>query len=138
MNYTKLDLPKIPKELILPIKEVLQLENIFGGRSKNYTIHECQPELSKYLKELFPECTKFRYQTLTKDVPIHTDRGRDFAINYIIETGGPDAETCWYEDYMQQPIDTVVLPKEEWYKLTVDIHHTVRNITDWRFAVTVN
>jgi len=25
MNYTKLDLPKIPKELILPIKEVLQL-----------------------------------------------------------------------------------------------------------------
>ena len=58
MNYTKLDLPKIPKELILPIKEVLQLENIFGGRSKNYTIHECQPELSEYLKEVFPVILK--------------------------------------------------------------------------------
>ena len=71
MNYTKLDLPKVPDNLILPMYEVLKLENIFGGKSKNYTIHECQPELKEYLQKLFPEYTKFRYQTLTKDIPIH-------------------------------------------------------------------
>ena len=137
MNYTKLDLPKIPKDLILPLEEVLKLENIFGGKSKNYTIHECQPELKEYLQELLPDCTKFRYQTLTKDIPIHTDRGREFAINYIIQTGGQNAETCWYEEFVQEPIDSVIIPKEEWHKLAVNVHHTVRNITDWRFAITV-
>ena len=137
MNYSTLDLPKIPKDLILSLEEVLKLENIFGGKSKNYTIHECQLELKEYLQDLFPDCTKFRYQTLTQDIPIHTDRGREFAINYIIQTGGDTAETCWYEEFVQEPIDSIILPKEEWYKLAVNVHHTVRNITDWRFAITV-
>ena len=138
MNYTKLDLPKVPDNLILTMYEVLKLENIFGGKSKNYTIHECQPELKEYLQKLFPEYTKFRYQTLTKDIPIHVDRGREFAINYIIHAGGDKVETCWYEEKTSQnPIDTVIFPREEWYKLAVDTYHTVRNITDWRFAITV-
>ena len=30
MTYKFLDLPEVPEDLILPVEEVLQLENIFG------------------------------------------------------------------------------------------------------------
>ena len=137
MTYKFLDLPEVPEDLILPVEEVLQLENIFGGETKNYTIHECQDELREYLKELFPECEKFRYQTLIKGVPVHKDRGRTTAINYIIETGGDNVQTIWYEEDYTTPTHHVVLPKKKWHELQVDLYHTVENIEERRFAITV-
>jgi|TARA_R100000030_G_scaffold77306_1_gene60184 hypothetical protein len=137
MTYKFLDLPEVPEDLILPVEEVLQLENIFGGETKNYTIHECQDELREYLKELFPECEKFRYQTLIKGVPVHKDRGRTTAINYIIETGGNNVQTIWYEEDYTTPTHNVILPKKKWHELQVDLYHTVANIEERRFAITV-
>ena len=67
MTYKFLDLPEVPEDLILPVEEVLQLENIFGGETKNYTIHECQDELREYLKELFPERENFVIKLLLKE-----------------------------------------------------------------------
>jgi hypothetical protein len=137
MKYKFLNIPSVPDHLILPVEEVLELENIFGGRSPNYTIHECQDELREYLQALFPECTKFRYQTLVHGVPVHKDRGRTTAINFILDTGGPNVQTIWYESDQTTPAGSVVLPAKQWHELQVDTHHTVMNIEGRRFAITV-
>lgn len=137
MYYEYLDLPSPPQELILPLEQVLQLENIFGGHTKNYTIHEVQPELRDWLQNIFPDRTKFRYQTLIKDIPCHVDRGRDTAINFLIDTGGNDVTTAWYTDEFGDKIDDVVLELSRWHKLRVDQWHTVHNINWVRFAITV-
>ena len=134
-NY--LDLPTVPEHLILPVEEVLELENIFGGETKNYTIHECQDELRDYLKNLFPHRDTFRYQTLIHSIPVHKDRGRTTAINYLINTGGADVQTIWYEEDYTTPTYRVVLSKRRWHEIQVDRYHTVTNIQQRRFAITI-
>lgn len=137
MMYKLLDLPPVPEHLIYSIDEVLELENFFGGYTKNYTIHECQDELREYLKELFPHCNKFRYQTLIDNVPVHIDRGRTTAINYIIEPGGDNVSTTWYTDEFGDKIDEVVLQPKQWHELQVHQWHTVHGLTQRRYAITV-
>jgi hypothetical protein len=132
-----LDFPMVPDHLILPMDEVLQLENIFGGETKNYTIHECQDELKEHLKVLFPEYTKFRYQTLIGEIPVHKDRGRTHAINYLIKSGGTDVKTYWYKEDWTTPIYGIKLPEKTWYELQVDQYHSVLNIETRRFAITI-
>lgn len=134
-NY--LDLPTVPEHLILPVEEVLELENIFGGETKNYTIHECQDELRDYLKNLFPHRDTFRYQTLIHSIPVHKDRGRTTAINYLINTGGADVQTIWYEEDYTTPTYRVVLSNRRWHEIQVDRYHTVTNIQQRRFAITI-
>ena len=137
MKYKFLNLPVVPEHLILPVEQVLELENIFGGRSPNYTIHECQAELVEYLQEQFPEYTKFRYQTLVHGVPVHKDRGRTTALNYIIDPGGANVHTIWYDEDQVIPTCDAVLVKNQWHILQVDSYHTVMNIEERRFAITI-
>lgn len=137
MNWRLLDVPTVPEELILPVEQVLEIENIFGGYTKNYTIHEVQDDLREWLQSVFPERTKFRYQTLVKDIPCHVDRGRDVAINYLVDAGGDSVSTAWYTDEFGDKIEEVVLEPNSWHELKVDQWHTVHNITGRRFAITV-
>ena len=136
--YRILDLPQVPKELILPIEQVLELENIFGGKSKNYTIHEVQDDLRVWLQKIFPNNIKFRYQTLVDGVPIHRDRGRDTALNYIIDTGGENVQTVWYDKDKVKITHSVILTSGVWHELQVNHYHTVTNIQGRRFAITVS
>jgi hypothetical protein len=135
--YRMIDVPQVPTELILPLDKVLELENFFGGYTKNYTIHEVQDDLRAYLKPLFPHCKKFRYQTLVDNVPVHIDRGRTTAINYIVDPGGDNVSTAWYTDEFGDKIEEVVLPTNQWHEIEVDKWHTVHGITRRRYAITV-
>lgn len=137
MNYKYLNLPSVPTHLILPIEEVLKLENIFGGETTNYTIHDVQQELKDFLQAIFPDKTKFRYQTLIDEIPVHIDRGRTTAINYIIKSGGENVKTVWYKDDYTTPTSDIILKPNQWHELQVDIYHNVTNLTERRFAITV-
>lgn len=71
--------------------------------------------------------------------PKHTDKGRNWALNYYFTTGGKDTTIRWYED------DTVVaetLPIEtnRWCLLKVDQLHDVRGIEEGqtRYFITMN
>ena len=137
MTWRLLDLPTVPEHLILPVEQVLELENIFGGHTNNYTIHEVQPELREWLQRVFPDKTKFRYQTLIDDIPVHKDRGRDIAINYIINTGGDNVRTVWYEEDYTTPTHDAIMPAHTWHELQVDTYHSVLGLQERRFAITV-
>lgn len=127
----------VPEELILPVEQVLELPNFFTGETPNYTIHEVQDDLREWLQKEFPDRTKFRYQTLTKTVPVHKDIGRTECINYIIDNGGQNVQTIWYEEDYVTPTHNVILPERTWHLLQVDYYHTVTNIQGRRFAITV-
>lgn len=137
MYYKYLDLPAPPTTLVYNLEQTLQLENIFGGHTNNYTIHECPDELAYWLKGIFPSCNKFRYQTLTKDIPCHIDRGRTSCINFLLDTGGNNVSTAWYTDEFGDKIEEVVLERNRWHELQVDQWHTVHGLTGWRHAITV-
>ena len=139
MYVEYLDLPEVSDYMAR--ESVKLLENQFSGRSKAYSIHWCEKQLLEYLQTIFPDKEKFRYQVLRAGVPIHLDKGRIEAYNYIIEAGGKNVETVWYEnphdDYFHEVYRTCI-PERKWHKLNVGVRHTVKNIETERFAITVN
>lgn len=85
----------------------------------------------------------------------HLDRSRFFALNYIIETGGPDVATVFYksknhqldcsyddsrvDDYDQLTVDDVYYCKpKNWYLLNVrNLIHSVENIQSMRASIQI-
>lgn len=132
-----LNIPKIPEHLILPLEEILELENVFEGDSNNYTVHDVQKELKEYLQPLFPNYRKFRYQTMTGDIPVHVDNSRDFAINYIIDPGGDNVHTVWYEEDRITPTQDAKFPAQQWHEIQVNLYHNVTGITGRRYGITI-
>jgi len=135
-----LDKPAVPLHLILPLSEILLIENMFGGESKDYTIHDCQHDLKEYLKPMFFDYTNFNYQVLNNGVPIHIDIGRNRAINYIIDPGGNNVSTRWYRSESSDDSDIlfdIVLPANKWHELKVDEPHNVIGVETTRYAITV-
>lgn len=137
MTHKIINAPSVPESLILPLDDILKLENIFGGATKNYTTHEVPDDLREYLQSIFPDCTKFRYQTMRGEIPVHKDRGRVRAINYILDTGGDNARTVWYEEDYTTPTHSMKLEERKWHEIDVGIYHNVINIDTVRYAITV-
>jgi len=92
---------------------------------------------------------KNRYPGSVSHTPIHTDRGRNMAINWILETGGDDVTTTFYNKERKSHltyhkratnyrIDQVkkeyaaCLPKETWMAFNVQKVHSVENISTTR------
>jgi len=127
-----LDLPDPP---IIDIESVKLKKNDWEGNKEIYGLYNCENELTDFLKSLFPECTRFRYQTLKDGVPRHIDVGRSVCYNYILQAGGSNVETVWWKN--DKEIYRTCIPEKKWHKLNVSIEHTVENIETERLSITV-
>ncbi len=127
--------------------QVQKIPNHWKHGSGFYTIHKCGDELTEELKILFPDLVDksthytridnllCNYQCIYRGVPIHKD-DRDFAFNYIINTGGNNVETVWYDDNYKE-IHRECIEPNKWHQLKVNVLHTVEGITNKRFGITI-
>jgi hypothetical protein len=90
---------------------------------------------------------------------VHSDIGREFALNYIIDTGG-DAVTSWYQekdkplirkkiqsgqqsdtgfvDYNNlELLESAVLERNKWYLISTSVLHDVDNIVGARKSISI-
>lgn len=67
---------------------------------------------------------------------IHRDP-RIYAINYLLESGGDNVETCFY-DHLKTETEKYVFPVHTWNTIKVDGYHCVRNIVTERKAITIS
>lgn len=95
-------------------------------------------ELDELLYPLFGNGYEFRVQTIAPPgLPIHKDGARLSAYNYILDPGGDNAVTCFYDEDVNQ-IGKVCIPARTWHKLlNLRSFHNVRNITQMRVAISV-
>jgi len=56
--------------------------------------------------------------------PIHFDYGRNYALNYIIDTGGPNASTYWTSEDKQTVLFETIIEPKRWHLIRVkpDLH----------------
>jgi hypothetical protein len=52
--------------------------------------------------------------------PTHIDYGRNYAINYIIETGGDKVNTFWTNDTKTEIVKEVVIEPRRWHVIQVN------------------
>lgn len=69
-------------------------------------------------------------------LPVHKDSDRFVAYNYIIDPGGDEVYTCFYDDD-QNLIEQVKIETGRWHRLDVNTFHNVEGMTRPRIALTV-
>ena len=169
MKYAKeLNFPRIPEELIQEVYDSLKnpCAYITSGASidnKNwqYDFYEPTNALNQWLVDNIQPRGPWRgfaVQTLTGDVPAHTDWPHEATkLLYLVELGGQDIHTSWYqtkqEDFLKPATNAggaVVDPSlctednllfraqfetHKWYELKVNVLHYVDNIETTRISV---
>lgn len=150
-NLEYLDhVPRIPEELYEEIFQALDGE-MFGPRisvaSDAYRIYPSLPKVSHYVRNTFAEVFDDEiWLDKTKTVvgvqkvntgprAIHKDTTRFWAYNYIIQLGGDQVRTIFY-DNDKNPIEEFVIEKDRWHFLNTDVYHKVEDNTHDRVAVT--
>ena len=144
-------LPKIPVELLADpyIPDPAQI----GFQDVGYTRWALRPELKSWLaNNISTQIDIAGYQIISEDVNAHFDR-RQWALNYVVHTGGPCVVTAFFKD-RKSPLqvdqvyrldqteeldflfDHCVEPSR-WHILNTRVLHSVKGIETERVAVTI-
>jgi hypothetical protein len=145
----------IPEELMLSIDQVKQLSPVPLIARKDYLTNEIvpdktidtpdykvyhvNPELNDYLKTIFNFEFKAFYHIINNQMVKHIDTGRTLGINYLLNSGGVDVTTEFYDKLNPENLlKSVVFPERQWYMLNVSLPHAVlaKSIID-RFAIAI-
>lgn len=139
MYFEYLDLPCVPESLLKDIDHVIENhENIFAKKNfTDYKIFDATSQLKGFTKPLFPFEHVTRVQILTYHIPIHKDVNRKQAYNYVIDTGGSNVLTNFYNDNLQL-IESICIEPQRWHRLDTQVYHSVSNLTAMRIALTVH
>ena len=145
-------LPKIPAELL--VDPIVHDESLIGFQKASYKRWAAKPELLEWLKTNISNYINIAgVQTQEGTLQPHCDRRR-WAVNYLINTGGTNATTEFYQ-YLNYPIvfsgvgvafvpgdklktlKQVVIEPGRWHILNTHILHGVTNVESQRQAVTI-
>ena len=132
-------IPNVPSNLIDEIYKSIESPPItvrFRHNSSNYKIYNVNEQLEAFLRPFFPAEYTLRIHVLKDKLAIHKDFGRTRAFNYIIESGGCDAETCFYDDNFKL-IEKHKIDKFRWHQIDVTRYHSVINMAENRIAITI-
>jgi len=139
-----LPIPRVPEHLVIQsFEECYNLELISPKEIEELDIYSLRRANNKDLEEFlqpyfdFELTNRVYYQYIGANVPIHTDIGRTFSFNYIINTGGDSVSTIWYEKDEKTILHSEIIPRFVWHKFISDIPHNVVGMVDKRFGLTV-
>ena len=138
--FTYLNIPSVPESLIESVTAIIDKppkpESSIPSSYYYFQTRLVSKELEIWIKDVFQKDCFVQYQIVRNGIHIHKDNGREVAFNYIIETGGPQAATCFYDDDKKFICSEIIKPKI-WHRLKTDVNHDVRNCTGHRVAISV-
>ena len=136
--FKYVDLPEIPRHLILDISEIEKQENVFTLKKFFYKKYEISNELNLYLKDIFNFEFVAQYQVIRNYIPIHKDIGRTECFNYLLDNGGESSSLDIYEDDKQTKILSEKIDNFKWHWINVSKYHGVSGLTNKpRYSITV-
>lgn len=139
--FEKISLPNIPNELINSLEEIETFRNVYPNKSFSHTYasYEVPSRLHEFLCQYFDYSICVRYQIIKNKLPVHIDKGTTEKFNYIIDPGGEEVKTRWWDDLLDPKHIRCefVLEKNEWYYLNVSLPHDITEIVSPRISITV-
>lgn len=132
-NFKYLSYPPIPLELYQSIYDSISNGNML----------ECFPvpdEVLNFVAPLFPENYKILTQVIYSNLPIHSDHSRLSAYNFLIDLGGDNVVTNFFDgppDY--NIIENIKFEKYRWHYINTGVPHNVIGIAPGatRICITV-
>ena len=139
--YQYVNLPKLPEDVLEKTnRNWHEYEKKDSGWKDNiYTWSDSfNTEINQWCKENICSSIYWGFQIIRGDLPLHKDIGTKIKFVYLIDNGGPDVVTEWYDEDQNTLVDSVILEKHRWHILKVDSFHRIQGISSpmVRFSVT--
>lgn len=139
--YEEVNIPKIPEELLLG--SIQDIANTYKNVSpvKGYDRFESwrieDKKFAAWAKLHFPDSNRYSYQAVRNGLKTHVDFYRREVYNYILDPGGKNVYTVFYDETHTKEIYRIKIPSRTWHKLNVKVPHNVIGITATRLAITI-
>ena len=131
-----INLPVIPQDIVNNLPRSLSSYELQNNGNYNWT-DSYNTQLNEWCQKNICSEMYFAFQFITGDIPIHKDIETQTKFVYIIETGGLNVITkFWDDDY--KLLDEYCIEKNRWHILKADTYHSVEDIVpdSLRWSVT--
>lgn len=138
MNLEYIDtLPQLPEHLLVEVLDSIRSPNLWiRPNSQFYSIHEANQILQDWIYQHFDRHFEIRIQKISEYLAPHIDLTRNFCYNYIVYSGGPEAETRFH-DSDHNILERHVIQEKRWHRLNVSEIHSVANLKTDRISISV-
>jgi hypothetical protein len=136
-----INLPKIPNELLKRINFNSTEYNTKSSNTPGYKwTDDFNQEVNAWCQENICENMYWAFQFIDPPMmPTHKDRKTLTKFCYILDPGGDNVETRFYDEHdPAKVIESVVIQPHRWHILKVDCYHSVHGIEPnrVRFSIT--
>jgi hypothetical protein len=135
-----LNLPKIPNEILNNLNyEFTQYSfksNFLNGAYK--WSDSFNQEIDAWCKQNICDTMHWGFQFMNSDIVVHKDVGTEVKLTYLIDAGGANVRTNFFEDDKTTMTHSFVIPIHRWHILCASKYHSVEGIESkhTRFSLT--
>jgi hypothetical protein len=135
-----LNLPQIPKEIFDTIPTDFSLyESKYKAKIDTYMWTDSHnQQLNEWCQTNICPDMYFAFQIITGDMGMHKDIGTRVKINYLVQTGGDNVLTEFFDDDQTTQLASYTIDAHRWHILKADTYHGVTNVAPGqvRFSIT--
>lgn len=111
-------------------------------KPKNLTANHIMIHVSEYIEynathNLWDYDTERRRTKSVGIVPMHKDWSRWYPVNYVIDTGGTNVVTSWYDD-KKKLLESHTIEPFRWHVLAGKVYHGVQGIKPGRERILIS
>ena len=130
-----INLPPIPKEIVQNLPKDIGVYT--KQTEQNYHWSDSYNEkLNIWAQQNISQEIYFAFQMMTGDLPAHKDGGTLTKFVYILDTGGSNVVTKFWDDDFNL-LDEYVIEPQRWHILKADTYHSVEGIEENRYRWSV-
>ena len=115
------NIPLVPEHLLEPIDVIVNKPpKPYSNVSSSYHFFQTRlvsDELQQWVRDTFKTDCYAQYQIIREGIHIHRDIGRNVAFNYLLDTGGTNSKTCFYNDNQQLIFSEIISTQKELDKI---------------------
>jgi hypothetical protein len=141
--YKILDWPKVPSQYCITNESILESTYHPAHPVKDYMFYRQYNCNDNTLVELLQPFFEFDitkrifYQIIKKGISTHKDIGRKIIYNYLLDTGGTDVYTKFYDEDKTTEMFSVNIPVHTWHQMDVSYYHNVVGVETPRVAISI-
>lgn len=137
----ELSLPPIPSDLLPSLKDLQADTNTFHFHEFLHVNAVASAPITDWLISTTNLPLRRCYlQLMYPGFPRHVDTTRDVAINYLIDAGGTDVWTTFYNTYDkdEKPYFKTKVAEKTWFMLKTNMPHAVEGSVTPRYIFIIN
>jgi hypothetical protein len=135
--YRYINLPRIPQSIIDQINfNFSEYELKFTSGVYTWSDSFNEP-INQWCQQNICDEMYWAFQIIRGDLNVHKDNGTLTKFCYLLDTGGDNVITNFFDDDKTTVLDSVVLEPHRWHVLKVDSFHNVKNIESGRIRFSI-